>query len=142
MRDIGPGCEAAMQQFERWINSMTTRDFNVLNEVLADDVEFSTDSRLGGQRLRKAEILALNGKMRGTVKLVNLVARKMSENTVTSLILTEVKEEFEELGPDMPNAEAMNALLGDARVAYAAAWRRSPEGKWQCYNYIMFGPVV
>lgn len=140
MEDIQPGCEGAIAQLKRWVNGLMTGDFDVLEEVLAPDFQFTVEQRFAGGRMNKAQFIAFDRKIKSCeITLLGITARKMG-NLVTSLVFAEVTEEFQgDLGPDMPPAEEMAAVMQGARMAYGSGWRMGENGQWQCFSHHIFG---
>ena len=142
MRDVQAGCEAVVEQLERWTRALMAGDIDQLDAILARDFQFTVDPRYAGGRLNREQFLALDRKIRNSsIELLEITARRMG-SMVTALILAEVSEEFTgDLGPDMPSVEEMNARMKEARLAYGSAWRQDAGGTWQCFSHHIFGFV-
>lgn len=142
MRDIQEGCEGVVGQLERWTNALMVGEFDILEEVLAPDFQFTVEPKFGGGRMDKAQFIALDRKIKScSINLIDLTARKMG-NLVTTLAMAEVSESFEgDLGPGMPSAEEMAATMQNARLAYGSGWRVGDDGTWQCFSHHVFGFV-
>lgn len=143
MQDVEPGCEPVVAQLERWTGALMRKDFDVLEDVLAPDFQFTVDPKFAGGRMGKAEFIAFDRKIKScSIDLLKVTARRMSDDVITSLILAQVSEELDgDLGPDMPSAEEMGDMMKDARLAYGSGWRRSDAGDWQCFSHHIFGFV-
>ena len=143
MRDIEPGCEVVVQQLERWTNALMAKDFDVLEDVLAPDFQFTVDPKFAGGRMGKAKFIEFDRKIKEcSINLLSITARKMGEHMMTSLVLAEVTEEFEgDLGPDMPPAAEMKEVMTGARMAYGSGWKKGATGEWQCFSHHIFGFV-
>ncbi len=142
MRDIGTGCEGVVKQLERWTGALMAGDFDVLEDVLAPDFQFTVDPKYAGGRMGKAQFIEMDRKIRNcSIELLDVTARKMG-NIVTSLVFAEVSEEFaEDPGNGMPSAAEMAATMQGARLAYGSGWRRGAGGEWQCFSHHVFGFV-
>jgi hypothetical protein len=140
MRDIQEGCEEVVRQLERWTNALMAGEFDVLEEVLAPDFQFTVDPQFAGGRLDKQRFIALDRKIKScSIRFLGITARRMGD-MVTSLVFAEVHEEFAgDLGPGMPSAEEMATLMNGARLAYGSGWRRNASGQWQCFSHHVFG---
>lgn len=140
MRDIETGCEDVVGQLERWTGALMAGDFDVLEEVLAPDFQFTVDPKFAGGRMNKTQFIAFDRKIKScSIDLLSVTARKMG-NLITSLVMAEVSEEFSgDLGPDMPSAEEMAATMQGARMAYGSGWRQGTNGEWQCFSHHIFG---
>ena len=141
MRDIGPGCEAEVQQLERWTNALMAKDFDVLEDVLHPEFQFTVDPKYAGGRLRKAGFIAFDRKIKEcSIDLLSVTARKMGDQMITTLVMAELTEEFEgDLGPDMPSAAEMKDVMTGARMAYGSGWKKGDDGEWQCFSHHIFG---
>ena len=142
MRDIEAGCEGVVEQLERWTGALMAGDFDVLEDVLAPDFQFTVEPKYAGGRMDKAQFIEMDRKIKScSIDLLDITARKMG-NMITSLVLAEVSEEFAgDLGPSMPSAEEMAATMQGARMAYGSGWRRGAGGDWQCFSHHIFGFV-
>ena len=140
MEDIEPGCEGVALQLKRWTDALMVQDFDVLEEVLHDDFQFTVDPQFAGGRMDKKRFIALDRKIKSCeIKFLGITARKMGD-IITSLAFAEVSEEFEgDLGPDMPKAEDMAAMMQGAKLAYGSGWRQGADGQWQCVSHHIFG---
>lgn len=140
MEDIGPGCEPVLAQLKRWTDALMAKDFDVLEEVLHEDFQFTVDPQFAGGRMNKTRFIALDRKIKSCdIKFLGITARKMGD-LITSLAFAQVTEEFEgDLGPDMPKAEEMAAMMQGAKLAYGSGWRQGPNGEWQCVSHHIFG---
>ena len=140
IRDIGDGCKPAVVQLERWISALRARDFDVLEDVLAPEFQFTVDPKFGGGRMDKATYVLFNRKIKSiSIDLFHVTARKMGE-IVTALAFGDVAEEFEgELPPGMPSASEMGRIINNARLEYGMGWRQSEDGNWRCVSHHVFG---
>jgi hypothetical protein len=140
VRDIGEGCEPAMAQLDRWIRALHEKDFDVLEDVLAPEFQFTVEPKFGGGRMEKATYVQFNRKIKSfSLDLFHVTARKMGE-IVTALAFGDVSEEFEgELPPGMPSAGEMGGIINNARLAYGMGWRQSEDGEWRCVSHHVFG---
>lgn len=140
MRDIGEGCEEVERQLVRWTDALMTRDFDVLEDVLARDFEFTAGPGFPGGRIDRASFIAMDRKIKScSIRFLGIVARRM-EDIITSLSYAEVAEEFEgDLGPDMPSAKELGDMMRGAHLGYGSSWRREPDGRWRCFSHHIFG---
>jgi ketosteroid isomerase-like protein len=140
MHDIQEGCEPVLEQLKRWTGALMTRDFDVLEDVLAPDFQFTVDPVFAGGRMNKARFIELDRKIKNcSIDLLQVTARKMGD-IITSLAFAQVSEEFEgDLGPDMPSASEMASMMEGAKLAYGSAWRRGADGQWRCISHHIFG---
>lgn len=140
VRDIEDGCEPMMAQFDRWIRALPAKDFDVLEEVLAPNFQFTVEPKFGGGRMDKATYIQLNRSIKSfSIDLFHVTARKMGD-IVTALAFGDVTEEFEgELPAGMPTAGEMGSVINDARLAYGMGWRQGEDGEWRCVSHHVFG---
>ncbi|KQX19208.1 MULTISPECIES: hypothetical protein [unclassified Sphingomonas] len=140
MEDIEPGCEGVALQLKRWTDALMVQDFDVLEDVLHEDFQFTVDPQFAGGRMNKTRFIELDRKIKSCeIKFLGITARKMGD-LITSLAFAQVTEEFEgDLGPDMPKAEDMAAMMQGAKLAYGSGWRMGPKGEWQCVSHHIFG---
>jgi len=140
IRDIELGCEPATAQFDRWIRALPAKDFDVLEEVLAREFQFTVEPKFGGGRMDKATYVSFNRKIKQfSIDLFHVTARRVGE-IVTMLAFADVSEEFEgELPPGMPSAAEMGGIINNARLAYGLGWRQSEDGEWRCVSHHVFG---
>lgn len=143
MRDIEEGCEPVVAQLERWTGALMAGEFDVLEDVLADDFQFTVEPQFNGGRMGKEQFIAFDRLIKScSIDLLDITARRMGENMITSLVLAEVNEEFSgDLGPDMPSAAEMNAIMTNAKLAYGSGWRKGTSGEWRCFSHHIFGFV-
>ena len=95
MTDIEPGCEGVASQLKRWTNALMAREFDVLEEVLAPDFQFTADPKYGGGRMDKARFIEMDRKIFNcSIKFLGITARKCGR-VITSLAFAEVSEEFQ-----------------------------------------------
>lgn len=140
MEDIQEGCEGVAQQLKRWTDALMAGDFEVLDEVLAPDFQFTVDPKYGGGRMDKARFIEFDRKIKScSIKFLGITARRMG-GMVTSLAFAEISEEFSgDLGSDMPSAAEMKQTMTNARLAYGSGWRMGANGQWQCFSHHIFG---
>ncbi len=140
MKDVPEDCEGAYAQLQRWINALMVQDFDVLEEVLAADFQFTVEPRYRGGRMDKAEFIALDRKIEScTIDLMEVTMRRRGP-MITSLIFAEVTETLsEDPGPGMPSREEMNATMQRAHLAYGSGFRLEDDGQWRCFSHHIFG---
>lgn len=140
IRDVGDGCEPAMMQFDRWIRALSVKDFDVLEDVLAPEFQFTVEPKFGGGRMDKTTYILFNRKIKEfSINLFHVTARRVGE-LVTALAFGDVSEEFEgELPPGMPSAGEMGHIINNARLAYGMGWRQGKDGTWRCVSHHIFG---
>ncbi len=140
MRDVPEDCEGAYAQLYRWTNGLMAKDFDVLEDVLAQDFQFTVEPRFAGGRMNKAEFIEMDRKIEScTIKLLDVTMRRR-QSMVTSLIFAEVHETFSgDLGPGMPSQEEMSAEMKGARMGYGSGWRLDADGQWRCFSHHIFG---
>ena len=140
MEEIQQGCEDVARQLKRWTDALMMREFDVLDEVLAPDFQFTADPKYGGGRMDKARFIEMDRKIKNcSIKFLGITARRLG-GMITSLAFAEVSEEFEgDLGPGMPSAAEMAQTMKAAKLAYGSGWRLGENGQWQCFSHHIFG---
>ena len=139
--DVQEGCEGAVEALRGWIDALARRDFDYLERHLAEDFQFTCDPRVHGGRLNKAAFIDMDKKIfNADIRLVGVAACARGSVVITQVFAT-VNEEFRgDLGEGMPSAEEMAESVNGKTLAYGSAWRCA-EGRWQCFDHHVFGPV-
>lgn len=118
----------------QWIEGLRKSDYTWLETHLADDFQFSAHP-LPALKLSKGEFIEMDKKIRNPqIRFVSIHAEPVGE-LILSRTVADVKEEFNaDLGPGMPSTEEIRKIVGDQRLAYASAWRRTGQ-VWQCFDH-------
>ncbi len=145
--DIQPGCEGAVAALKGWIVALKNRNFEYLEQHLAPDFAFSyaplrtKNGMLQGGHRNKAQFIEQDRHIYNSdIKFVSLTARKMGDLVVTLVFATVFEEVRGDLGPGMPSAAEMNAVVQNKTLAYASGWRKI-DGRWQCTSHNVLGDV-
>lgn len=127
-------------RYVAWARALSEHNFQWLDENLASDFQFS--ARLYPDlRLDKAGFIEVDKKMKSAdIRFVMVQAAQIGE-VILSTAVADVREFFDgDMGAHMPKLTDLNDLVGESRLAYASAWRKSGEA-WLCYHHHMIGTI-
>lgn len=133
------GCAEVCQQMMRWINCVTSRSFEALEDILADNFYFSCSPVKGVSLLNKRQFIELDTHIYNSTIVVHSLTAYRVEDIIISRLVATINEELRgDLGPDFPSAEEMIAGLGIGPLVYSSSWRQGGT-EWQCYDHHFFG---
>ena len=123
-----------------WIAAISTHQFDWLERHLAADFMF-TAHPIPGLRLHKREFIEADKKIKSAeVRFVSIQAEAAGEILISRTI-ADVKEEFgADLGPGMPSAAEITAMVSGQRMVYCSGWRHNGQ-IWQCFDHHLMGII-
>ncbi len=124
---------------KQWISAIGERNFDWLEQHLADDFLFSAHP-FPDLKLRKREFIDLDKKIAKAELEFASIKGEMIGDILISLAVADIKEEkfSAELGHGLPAISELSQMMSGHRLVYASAWRRLGES-WQCYDHHVLG---
>ena len=142
MSRIDPDTHAEIENLYRgWIRALQRREFEWFEQHLADDytctahpfANFFLDKRAFIEADKKVGVIE--------VEFVTILTHRIADVVLSNLILKVIRESHTaDLGEGLPTAAALTQAVTGKTVAYASAWRFR-DGRWQCYDHHLIGPI-
>ena len=123
-----------------WIAAISQHQFAWLERHLAEDFLF-TAHPIPGLRLHKREFIEADKKIKSAeVRFISVHAETAGQILVSRTI-ADVKEEFgADLGPGLPSAAEITAMVSGRRMVYCSGWRHNGQ-IWQCFDHHLVGII-
>jgi hypothetical protein len=127
--------------YRSWILALQRREFGWFEQYLADNytctahpfTNFFLDKNAFIEADKKVGVIE--------VEFVTVLTHRIGNVVLSNLIIKVIREAHTaDLGEGLPTAAAMADAVTGKTVAYASAWR-SRDGRWECYDHHLVGPI-